>query len=1445
MPKPNFFEGAELSDREFLYIQARRLKALANKSVDVAQPAAPGTETETIQKAMRDVPQHERNLVGLALSGGGIRSAIFGLGVLQALAEMGLLKFVDYLSTVSGGGYIGSWFAAWVKREGCLDNVVRQLGPSRVSQSEAWRGFPGETDPPPVPVGQIKEAEPEPISHLREFSNYLSPRLSATSADSWTLMAIYLRNFLVNQLVFLPAVLFVLLIVRLITASITHGLPTNWTGTFLVGAVAIGSLLISLVLVTSGLRKMSDPQADASGEHTGSAWLAWTVGSAALSSLLITWILTPDLIRVDPIGANASDMLQDRLALWESVREFWDWLTGINLTKLEKYNAWNLVPFLMAFAVLHGVINAIIRFEMRRILCGCVSGAVEGALLYVLLYQLFWKHSHEPALIATCGPPLCMLTITLSNVAEVALLGTRATNLEREWRSRLHAWFLIVSVVWLACFGVSLYGTLAVFRFNGYVRAGLAAGWITTAVGGLLAAKGSKTAGATRGSLLEVASLIAPYSFLLGLLCVMSLLANTLIATEKNGAVRNAIAKSITPDETPPPAARGRAIVVRETKGAAGSPERIEIAEEKFVTAPLEAAIQEATYWYDVKNPDWNWLWGSLLVSLLISIGASLCVDVNEFSLNAMYANRLTRCFLGASRRKREGDLSGVPARNHGRLWSPNSMAGFDPHDDLELKLFRPGGPPSTPVDMANPDKEQNYWGPYPLINTALNLVAGERLAWQERRAESFLLSPLHCGAETLGYRDACEYAAGYGDNKTPLTLGRAVAISGAAASPNMGFHSSPAVAALMTVFNVRLGWWLPNPKFEGNPRLQDIWRSRGPWFLLKWLAIECCSQTNASRHYLNISDGGHFENLGVYELIRRRCRLIIVSDAGADPKFEFEDLGALVRKCRTDFGIDIEIDPRQLRPAATSKHGSSHCAIGTIRYDQIEPTAPVGTLVYLKPSLSGNEPSDVQVYGKHHADFPHETTLDQFFSESQFESYRALGYHCATETFQRTAAKMSGLLSPGGGDCSSEDLKVVLDQVQQSHDDLTDNLVYQLRNEWMPRAPQPDDSKLKMLDSLDPLQMEPANVAAFTSLCNDIYPDLDTTPTKYSPVASANTAIELGLASRMLRIMEDMWPTLHLQAHPMNAGWMNLFQRWGKTTLLRRCWPLLRSEHGRDFVQFCENEFPLKPEISNLIPVTDIDPSLWQQVCNEFAEEWPDESTTRHGLSHMNSQAWTYSPTFANPAVAPRNSRALWCITVSGNNASLLPRTDPLRENFIAGVIGLRALSPVEKLTAEEIRKVTPQQIEQVTAETVEKKAEFVEDCLYKVSDAGQQKLIVAKILPATAELDARRIYELVVWVRPGFRCHRIGRQLLELFFEELGEKRGSVTALRASLNPGGSFKLVVYYPKEQWADKRNNLAKRLWLSFFSFYGFRRPGRGLPHSERDEVLVWDSSMQT
>jgi hypothetical protein len=223
------------------------------------------------------------------------------------------------------------------------------------------------------------------------------------------------------------------------------------------------------------------------------------------------------------------------------------------------------------------------------------------------------------------------------------------------------------------------------------------------------------------------------------------------------------------------------------------------------------------------------------------------------------------------------------------------------------------------------------------------------------------------------------------------ISLGTAMTLSGAALCPNQGAQSSPALTFLLTLFNARLGAWLGNP----GPSGANTWRLRDPLLGPLPLLSEMFGRTTDSNPYVYLSDGGHFENLGLYEMVLRRCHYIIVSDADCDPSYGFEDLGNAIRKIRIDLGIPITFDqsPRMTREGQGNTN--LHCAVATIDYRAIDGNdAKQGFLLFVKATLSGDEPMDVGNYGKAAVDFPHESTSDQWFSEAQFESYRELGLH-------------------------------------------------------------------------------------------------------------------------------------------------------------------------------------------------------------------------------------------------------------------------------------------------------------------------------------------------------------------------------------------------------------------------------------------------------------------
>src|SRR5260370_6407495 len=198
-----------------------------------------------------------------------------------------------------------------------------------------------------------------------------------------------------------------------------------------------------------------------------------------------------------------------------------------------------------------------------------------------------------------------------------------------------------------------------------------------------------------------------------------------------------------------------------------------------------------------------------------------------------------------------------------------------------------------------------------------------------------------------------------------------------------------------MTLFNARVGGWLGNPGVHG----EKTWRERGRHSATASMIKEAFGLTNDMSSYVYLSDGGHFENLGLYEMIQRRCHNIVVLDSGADPAFMYEDLGNALRKIRIDMNISIEFDEALTAPLQAGKR---RCAVARICYSSADAGAGDGYLIYVKPMYLGNEPPDVQSYHAGHRDFPQQATADQWFDESQTESYRMLGMHTIDEICRR-----------------------------------------------------------------------------------------------------------------------------------------------------------------------------------------------------------------------------------------------------------------------------------------------------------------------------------------------------------------------------------------------------------------------------------------------------------
>jgi hypothetical protein len=613
------------------------------------------------------------------------------------------------------------------------------------------------------------------------------------------------------------------------------------------------------------------------------------------------------------------------------------------------------------------------------------TGAIGGLLTYLVATRAFDNPVAKPdpaaavlsASTYVCfAAPIFLLLFLAAATIFVGLASFYTTDADREWLARAGAWILISAAGWMALSAIVIFGPVALFYFGAKVLTaiGSAAGLVTIGGGasGRTAAntkeEAKKNPSGWAPLLKKVALALAAPIFAVFLLIVISLATSYLYK-----AIYDALA-----DASWVPDALRNALSLRTIDWAA-------LPRWSYVGGDGKPVFIDG---HGLLNIVYHLPGAFVLVLTLLIVGVGVLmgffVNINKFSLHGAYRDRLIRAYLGASRGKRKGnshDGQGAASRGNDER-RPNPFTGFDERDNMAMSALA-----SRPLHV---------------VNMTLNLVSisGEQLAWQDRKAESFTATRLFCGSFCIphGYRKSDYYGYDKGARRG-ISLGTAVAISGAAASPNMGYYSSTFVTFLLSLFNVRLGWWLGNPGEAG----EDTWDRSGPRFGPRALVAETLGWTDDRHPYVYLSDGGHFENLGLYEMVLRRCHLIVVCDGSADSSLTFNDLGNAISKVRDDLGIPIIFDDLPItvkerdsvRAVQSSEKAEKYAAVGTICYSKKDGEgAPDGVIIYLKPNVYGGEPTDVFHYAKANPAFPHESTGDQMYGESQFESYRMLGYH-------------------------------------------------------------------------------------------------------------------------------------------------------------------------------------------------------------------------------------------------------------------------------------------------------------------------------------------------------------------------------------------------------------------------------------------------------------------
>jgi hypothetical protein len=903
--------------------------------------------------------------IALCLSGGGIRSATFSLGVIQTLAKLGWLARFTHLSTVSGGGYIGSWLTSWIRRIKITDVVDALKADGR--------------------------PEPEEIRRLRASSNYLSPR-GGISADLLALVSTFLRNLLINWAILVP-LLVVLTMIPLILVGIAdeERVYTGWGSGFLrMFFAAMAAIFVTIALAYTAT---DVPDGNAHQTRT-SRYREFVFFPVLVACFLVSLALVDMIVVAQPAEAVS----------WWRDGDFWLFagigaaihFVGVSIgtyllrdrRKHFKPANYEPVPKLLG----KGAPNWVKPVSLLIFIA--TSGAFSGAVAYLGMrlarsgYQAVSSHATYAeswsAVYSTLAVPYLLLCFFLGTVLHVALIRRNTDEGAREWWGRSGGTWIMLAVAWVVAHVVCIWVPQLLSQFGASVVGGSGAlGGVLVAVIGYYSKHKPDPKQANELDFLE--RLNIGVLDLLSLAFIVSLVAAICLAAVDVAA-------------------------------------NLQVADEAI----------PAQFYGDLNN-NAAWKLIALLVAGAVALAISWAAGVNAFSMHAMYGNRLARAYLGATR----------PDEPDEKARKPHAYTGFDPDDDLPLAESR-----EEPGD----ETREVLQRPFHVINTALNIVrpSADHLEWQERKAASFTMTPLRTGSRLTGYcrtRQIGGRADVNPESKLPsgLTIGRSMTISGAAAAPNMGYHSSRLVAIVMTFFNVRLGWWMRNPArlflqppMNGQKKsYEGLWgkakeyvhdwkadRAREqrreliselchtePGNPLRALFSELTNDTREDSDYVYLSDGGHFENLGLYEMVRRRCAEIVLVDAGCDPKYEYEDLERATRIIRNDLNADIRIP--DLPTADSIEQTGRHYAIGTITYKNV-PGQPVGKILYIKPGMSWKEPLDVTRYAKRSRangePFPHQSTADQFFDEPQFESYRALGQYSVESLAIAKVATIAGL---------------------------------------------------------------------------------------------------------------------------------------------------------------------------------------------------------------------------------------------------------------------------------------------------------------------------------------------------------------------------------------------------------------------------------------------------
>ena len=933
---------------------------------------------------------------GLALSGGGIRSATFSLGFLQAIARRDALGEIDILSTVSGGGYTGGMLTRLFSRDevGQVEDVKRL--PKAILPESAERPRPnrrGTSDPNEAGGHDTGIEAGTVLRWLRENGHHLAP---SGAGDLLLGGSVIFRNWLSVHTVLATLLLALFVAMQALSWALDH-----------------------LAVKTPACNP------DPAGVSSLSSWLTCHIPLGGSPMWWSPWLVLPPLIFI----------------LWPAPCAVAYWLMPGRGSDTRQ----------VAAAVL------------------AVLVALAGASWLLADDHQFFGLGTPLALALACGVTVLAVIVYDSARQRVDDPQGRTSEPRRlDMSHRLSSWLKSGLVAFAALIGLALADSLGQTLYVLVVDPGGFLGAALTGVLGALAAlaeggrrlvvrfRGDNVPGRAGPSLRVVSTVVA--------VLVLTVLLVSI----------NALSHALAWDFAYPrgvPEVLGTASIDHEVckDGSASGPcvnaAVLDKVDCRVCTPAGERSLQRIAVYF-------------LLFAALSLLFARAWRFLNDSTLQPLYRARIIRAYLGASNPKRI------------RKGRPAPVTKMIDGDDIPMDWDSPG--PTDSVDRFD------RGAPLHIVNVTINETDETKTGLQrnDRKGIGMAVGPAGISAGVRhhvvfpgggsGQADSqvrtypadgfriFHYPTGPGNAGSlryrgePLTFGQWIGISGAAFSTGVGMRTSFGLSFLAGILNVRLGYWWDSgvrpddrdvaAKGDGQgdagggeeasleTRQSFLRAALARVFPVQsYLLEELFAQfRGVARQRWNLSDGGHFENLGGYELIRRRVPLIVIVDAEGDPDYRFEGLATLIRKARTDFDAEIKfLDLEAIRrlrkdvsdnaadeadakaecwnefvgsldmlrrgtwseqqgPNAAVEGGAAfssvdrtrrsraHAALATVSYGgQCDASS---LILYVKPTLMGTEPADLRNYHEVHPDFPQQTTKDQFFDEAQWESYRKLG---------------------------------------------------------------------------------------------------------------------------------------------------------------------------------------------------------------------------------------------------------------------------------------------------------------------------------------------------------------------------------------------------------------------------------------------------------------------